>query len=87
MAPFLVRHPRLLNAWMTAREAALARVRALPDATPAACETFLQTLSDAQENARLWHSDHPAQVAKLAALRDDPVSYTHLDVYKRQRHR
>lgn len=71
MAPFLVRHPRLLNAWMTAREAALARVRALPDATPAACETFQQTLSDAQENARLWHSDHPAQVAKLAALRDD----------------
>lgn len=71
MAPFLVRHPRLLNSWMTARETALARVRALPDATPAAHETFLQTLSDAQDNARLWHSDHPVQVAKLAALRND----------------
>lgn len=71
MAPFLVRHPRLLNSWMTARETALARVRALDHADPIAVETFLQTLSDAQENARLWHSDHPAQVAKLAALRDD----------------
>lgn len=71
MAPFLVRHPRLLNSWMTARETALARVRALDHADPIAVETFLQTLSDAQENARLWHSDHPAQVAKLTALRDD----------------
>lgn len=71
MAPFLVRHPRLLNSWMTARETALARVRALDHADPIAAETFLQTLSDAQENAGLWHSDHPAQVAKLAALRDD----------------
>lgn len=71
MAPFLVRHPRLLNSWMAARETALARVRALDHADPVAVETFLQTLSDAQENARLWHSDHPAQVAKLTALRDD----------------
>lgn len=71
MAPFLVRHPRLLNSWMTARETALARVRALDHADPVAVETFLQSLTDAQENARLWHSDHPAQVAKLAALRDD----------------
>ena len=71
MAPFLVRHPRLLNNWMTARETALARVRALPEATPAAVDVFLQTLSDAQENARLWHSDYPAQVTKLATLRDD----------------
>lgn len=71
MAPFLVRHPRLLNTWMTARETALARVRALADASPTACATFLQALAEAAENARLWHSDHPAQVAKLAQLRGD----------------
>lgn len=71
MAPFLVRHPRLLNSWMAARETALARVRALDHADPVAVETFLQALSYAQGNARLWHSDHPAQVAKLTALRDD----------------
>lgn len=32
MAPFLVRHPVLMNNWMRAREEALARVRALPTA-------------------------------------------------------
>ena len=31
MAPFLMRHPLLLHRWMTARETALARVRALPN--------------------------------------------------------
>ena len=29
MAPYLVNHPALLNNWITARETALARVRAL----------------------------------------------------------
>ena len=33
MAPFLVRRPALIDRWMQAREAALARVRALPAAT------------------------------------------------------
>jgi hypothetical protein len=28
-------------------------------------------LADARQNADLWHSEHPAQVAKLAALRAD----------------
>jgi len=71
MAPFLVRHPALLNAWMTARETALARVRALPDATLAEVTTFRDALAAARQNADLWHSEHPAQVAKLADLRAD----------------
>ena len=36
MAPFLVRHPVLLNNWMMAREEALARVRAQETADAAA---------------------------------------------------
>ena len=71
MAPFLVRHPALLNAWMTTRETALARVRALPVATPTELSVFHKALADARQNADLWHSEHPAQVAKLAALRAD----------------
>lgn len=71
MAPFLVRHPALLNAWMTTRETALARVRALTVATPAELSAFRNALADARQNADLWHSEHPAQVAKLAALRAD----------------
>lgn len=71
MAPFLVRHPRLLNSWMTVRETALARVRSLPHAEDAALAGFRRALAEAADNARLWHSDHPAQVEKLAQLRAD----------------
>ncbi|NBE09072.1 hypothetical protein [Paragemmobacter ruber] len=71
MAPFLVRHPRLLNNWITVRETALARVRALPAVDPSALEGFLAALASATENARSWHSDHPAQIAKLSQLRAD----------------
>lgn len=71
MAPFVVRHPELLNAWMTVRETALARVRALPDAAPIAVALFCDALAAARQNADLWHSEHPTQVAKLAELRTD----------------
>lgn len=71
MAPFLVRHPELINAWVTARETALARVRALPGASPALRAALAEALAGAQRNAGLWRSDHPAQVAKLADLSAD----------------
>lgn len=71
MAPFLVRHPALLNAWMTTRETALARVRSLPEADAAALADFLTALDAARANAEIWHSDHPAQIAKLSDLRAD----------------
>ncbi|WP_343079137.1 hypothetical protein [Ostreiculturibacter nitratireducens] len=71
MAPFLVRHPVLLNNWAQAREVALARVRALPEATPEAVACFRDALAAADENASLWRSEHPIQIAKLADLRRD----------------
>lgn len=71
MAPFLVRHPVLLNNWMAAREEALARVRALPQAGAAEAANFRAALLEAGENAALWKSEHPIQTAKLADLRDD----------------
>ena len=71
MAPFLVNHPALLNAWMTARETAIARVRSLSDATPDAQAIFRRLLMRAQENAAGWNSEHPVQIGKLKALRAD----------------
>ena len=71
MAPFLVRHPMLLNNWMMAREEALARVRGLEGAEAGAVAALQVALAAAQENARLWHSEHPLQLAKLADLRGD----------------
>ncbi|MBQ0749811.1 MAG: hypothetical protein KBT70_06380 [Roseovarius sp.] len=70
MAPFLVRHPVLLNNWMMAREEALARVRAQARADDATLAGFRATLAAAAQNATDWQSAHPIQQAKLANLRN-----------------
>jgi hypothetical protein len=71
MAPFLVRHPVLLNNWMMAREEALARVRALPSVTTDTRAAFDNALDAAIDNAARWTSAHPLQIAKLDDLRGD----------------
>ncbi|WP_281826972.1 hypothetical protein [Jannaschia rubra] len=71
MAPFVVRHPILLNNWMMAREEALARVRQQPSATPEAVTELRRVLDLAIRNAAAWTSEHPVQVAKLGDLRRD----------------
>ncbi|MEL6268135.1 MAG: hypothetical protein AAFR52_21290, partial [Pseudomonadota bacterium] len=71
MAPFIVRHPVLLDHWMQAREEALARVRALPTASDETRAAFGVALDAAQQNAARWRSAHEIQVGKLADLRAD----------------
>jgi hypothetical protein len=71
MAPFLINHPALLNNWMMAREEALARVRALPQAESAAIADFRQHFEQACFNVSQWHSEHPIQIEKLNSLRAD----------------
>ena len=71
MAPFLVRHPGLFSNWVLAREEALARVRALPEAGARECARFEAALTQAIENAAIWSSAHPIQAAKLQDLRAD----------------
>lgn len=71
MAPFLVRHPRLLHAWAAAREEALARVRRSGPPAPRERAILDGALEDARQNAAHWRSEHPLQIAKLAALRHD----------------
>ncbi len=70
MAPFLVRHPVLLNNWMMVREEALARVRAQREVGAAARDGFLAALHAARDNAEKWQSDHPVQVDRLSDLRE-----------------
>lgn len=70
MAPFLIRHPVLLNNWMLAREEALARVRAQTHVGPDELAGFLAALEDARKNADLWSSAHDIQRLRLADLRD-----------------
>ena len=69
MAPFLVRHPLLLHRWMTAREIALARVRALPDG--AAWPEFTRHLHAARAALAHWHTDDPVQAPRIVALLGD----------------
>lgn len=71
MAPFLIRHPTLLNNWMLVREEALARVRAQAVASATTINGFHAALNSAVANAAAWTSDHPSQIAKLADLRAD----------------
>lgn len=83
MAPFLVRHPILLNNWIFTKEEALARVRALGVAAPQALAELRNALDVAIENAAAWRSEHPIQVAKLADLRRDLDQIrTYLDTWQ-----
>lgn len=71
MAPFLVNHPLLLNAWVLARETALARVRALPGSRADTRARFREVLARATAGLDGWHSAHPLQSERLAALGRD----------------
>lgn len=71
MAPFLMRHPVLLNNWIAAREEALARVRVQQAADATEVAAFRTALAEARDNARAWRSDHPIQIDRLADLRAD----------------
>lgn len=82
MAPFLIRHPMLINNWIAAREEALARVRALDTATPEAITGVQSALKDAIANAQTWKSEHPVQLKKLADLNSDlMVLQQHLETW------
>ncbi len=74
MAPFLVTHPALLNAWVGAREEALSRVRSLPKATADEAAAFRLLVARASLHANAWTSEHPLQINKLQALRADMIA-------------
>ena len=71
MAPFIVNHPRLFDRWIGAREEALARVRAVERASADARAVFEELLARSIVSAGRWHSSHPVQAERVAALRDD----------------
>jgi hypothetical protein len=71
MAPFLVRHPALIDRWIAARETALARVRALPAATTAQRRTFAHALQGARIQVAAWVTDDPVQAPRIPVLAAD----------------
>jgi hypothetical protein len=71
MAPFLVRHPALIDRWICAREAALARVRALPVATDGQRAIFARALRGARAQVAAWVTTDPVQAPRIPVLADD----------------
>lgn len=71
MAPYLVNHPMLLNAWFEVRETALGLVRALPSTTYCKKDQFRTLLKRAQRGACEWTTEDTVQRAQIERLNTD----------------
>ena len=71
MAPFLIKHPVLINNWVRARETALARVRAVPSVDTAGAASFLALLDRARRYVDEWNVADAPQTARIRRLRAD----------------
>ncbi|MCF2905228.1 hypothetical protein L0666_09525 [Octadecabacter sp. CECT 8868] len=69
MAPFLVSHPILLNAWVTARETALARVRAIPALSSDQVERIYTLTVRAAEHLAQWDVPDAIGQSRIDVLR------------------
>ena len=61
MAPFLVKHPALLDRWIAARETALARVRELRQADRNSVAIFRAALASSRRLVDAWKTDDATQ--------------------------
>jgi len=71
MAPFLVKHPVLIDRWITARETALARVRARTSASAEQKAVFGKALRRARSGLTRWTTVDPVQQTRLLMLATD----------------
>ncbi len=75
MAPFLIRHPKLIHRWCKARETALARVRsaALDDKT--IIEKFKSRLDHIRKHLVEWNVADEIQQQRVLTLRNDMTHF------------
>lgn len=71
MAPFLVTHAALIDRWITGRETALARVRAVRQASAPEIAVFRAMLARGQHQMDAWSVDDTMQIARIEGLRRD----------------
>ena len=71
MAPFLVRHPSLLDRWVLARETALARARSRSRADPRHGRLLRDLLNSSRRIVGDWVSEDPNQSQRIARLITD----------------
>ncbi len=74
MAPFLVNHPMLLDAWMHVRETALARVRAIDALSPDQIERIYTLVTRVADHIAQWKVPDEIAAERIATLaREWPV--------------
>ncbi len=71
MAPFLVKHPALIDRWIAARETALARVRSVARAGAIGITVFRTALSGSRRMLADWRTDDPVQARRIVQLAAD----------------
>lgn len=71
MAPFLVTHSALIDRWITGRETALARVRAVRQASAPEIAVFRAMLARGRHQMDAWSVDDAVQIARIEGLRSD----------------
>lgn len=71
MAPFLVSHPLLLDAWMQVRETALARVRAIETLEPSDITRLRRLAKRVAAHLSEWQVPDPAAQGRIDQLRTD----------------
>ena len=69
MAPFLVNHPLLLDAWMSARETAIARVRAIPSLTADQIGRLYDLVARAAQHLAEWNVPDEIAALRIETLR------------------
>lgn len=75
MAPFLVSHPLLLDAWMQVRETALARVRAIDTLTEDQITALYTLAARAAEHLAGWQVADPIASARIDLLRREWLDF------------
>ena len=77
MAPFLVNHPVLINNWMTVRETALARVRALPVAGESQLKHFAELCEQVVRHLNEWNVDDVPEQQRIENLRKEWARFSY----------
>ena len=71
MAPFLIHHPELIHNWLSARETAIAKVRAIESLSDTQQSRLLELLERAKTHVSQWFVPDEIQTARLDVLRDE----------------
>ena len=71
MAPFLLKHPTLINNWVFAKESALSRVRSIETAIEGTLKVFVNSLRQVSQHVDEWNVEDEIQAERISCLTDE----------------